>query len=504
MKKLSLVLVLVMLFSMFSFAAAEEPTELVITVYDDNTAQYEENSVAIKAIEEKLNVKLTFNRIIGDDYASKQTLALTSMEMGDIWMWKGGTTDEMNEYGDLGAFVNLKDYEDKMPNMFAMYEKYADEMASCYSDETGAMYGAYRIYDFPYANETIMLRKDIVEKVGYTLEDIKTIDDLTEVLYAMKEAYPNSTPLQGKWGLSYALNIGKRAANTSQGIFYDLTTGEYVYGGISDAMREVTEWYAQLTKDGIFNPNVDQSGEDYKAALANGQCFVSYYYVNECITFTDLAKAADPDAEFTAIRMPSWSEGSFTTPLSSLSVFDSTQFVIPTNSKNIDKAIEYLDYLYSEEAAVLTCWGIEGETYYVGEDGQKYYMEPIQAAYNEGSESCRAFGLGWSTEIVRVYLEDAYAGTKDQLTKDALACSHEDSLPSYNWPSLTWTDEQKEAAVNLKTPLDTLATENIAKFIIGERDLSEWDAYVEEAKAMGVDDLVEMYNARLAEANAAE
>lgn len=504
MKKLSLVLVLVMLFSMFSFAAAEEPTELVITVYDDNTAQYDENSVVIKALEEKLNVKLTFNRIINDDYSSKQTLALTSMEMGDLWMWKAGSTDEMNEYGDLGAFVNLKDYEDKMPNMFAMYEKYAKETEPLYSKDTGAMYGAFRIYDFPYANETIMIRKDIVEKVGYTLDDIKTIDDLTEVLYAMKAAYPNSTPLQGKWGISYALNIGKRAANTGLGIFYDLTVGEYSYAGISDAMREVTEWYAQLTKDGIFNPNVDQSGEDYLSAVINGECFVTYYYANEGKNFNMKGKAVDPDFEFTAIRMPSWTEGSFITPLDSQSVFEQTQFVIPTNSKNIDKAIEYLDYLYSEEAAILTCWGVEGETYYVGEDGQKYYMEPIAAAYNEGTETTTSFGLGWSTEIVRVFLDDAYAGGLDQASKDGLKCAHEDSLPKYNWPSLTWTDEQKEAAVNLKTPLDTLATENIAKFIIGERDLSEWDAYVEEAKAMGVDELVEMYNARLAEANAAE
>lgn len=207
MKKLSLVLVLVMLFSMFSFAAAEEPTELVITVSDDNTAQYEENSVVIKALEEKLNVKLTFNRIISDDYSSKQTLALTSMEMGDLWQWKG-TTDEMNEYGDLGAFVNLKDYEDKMPNMFAMYEKYAEEAEPFYSKDTGAMYGAFRIYDFPYANEDIMIRKDIVEKVGYTLDDIKTIDDLTEVLYAMKEAYPDSTPLQGRCAHSAGRTLG--------------------------------------------------------------------------------------------------------------------------------------------------------------------------------------------------------------------------------------------------------------------------------------------------------
>lgn len=208
MKKLSLVLALVMLLSMCPFAIAEERTTIKLTVYDDNDAQWEEQSVVIRELEEKFNIDIDINRIILDDYDSKETLALSSLDMGDIWTWKNSVS-EMNKYGDLGAFVNFMDYADKMPNMFAAYEEYAEETEPLYSTETGAMYGAFRIYDYPYAEEALMIRKDVVEEVGYTLEDIKTIDDLTEVLYAMKEAYPESTPLQGKWGLSYAMGSAR-------------------------------------------------------------------------------------------------------------------------------------------------------------------------------------------------------------------------------------------------------------------------------------------------------
>lgn len=501
MKKLSLVLALVMLLSMCSFAIAEEPTTIKLTVYDDNDAQWEEQSVVIRELEEKFNIDIDINRIILDDYDSKETLALTSLDMGDIWVWKNSVS-EMNKYGDLGAFVNFMDYADKMPNMFAAYEEYAKETEPLYSTETGAMYGAFRIYDYPYAEEALMIRKDVVEEVGYTLEDIKTIDDLTEVLYAMKEAYPESTPLQGKWGLSYAMEVGTRAANTSVGVMYDLNEGEYVYGGISDAMHEVIEWYAQLTKDGVFNPSVDQSGEDYRSAILNDKCFATYYYTNECSKFNAEMRANNPNYAYTAIRMPSWTEDSFIRPLSSWSVFTGYAFVVPSNSKNIDKVIEYIDYLYSPEGSELTCWGIEGETYYVGEDGEKYFMEPISAAYNEGTVEKRAFGIHWEVEFIRRYPLDAYVGSFDQETKDALACAQADSLPSYNWPTLVWTDEQKEARANIKTPLDTYVTENLARFMIGERDLSEWDVFVAEAKDMGADELIEMYNARLAEVNA--
>lgn len=502
MKKLSLLLALVMLLSMGTASisiAADSPTPITITVFQDYTQNIDELPVW-QAVEEKFNIDITLNRIVLDDYSSKQTLALTTMDMGDLWLWVG-SIDEQNKYGDLGAFVNLLDYSDKLPNMLAAYEKYAKEVESLYSTETGAMYGAFRIYDFPYANEGTLIREDIVEKVGYKVEDIKTVEDLTEVLYAMKAAYPDSTPMQGEWGLSYALNTGLRGNNTGLGIFYDLTKGEYIYGGISEETREVIEWYAQLVKDGIFNPNVDQSGEDFRANLLNSKSFVTYYYGNECAGLNTAGRQSDPDFSMTAMRMPTWDDDGIT-PLSSWSVHKSHAWLIPSNSKNIDKMIEYIDFMYSEEGSILTTWGIEGETYYVGEDGAKYYMEPIATSYNTGTVSKIEYGLGWSTELVRWFPADAYAGGLDPESKKALECTRADSLPSYNWPSLVWTDEQKEARTNIKTPLDTYATENLAKFMIGERDLSEWDAYVAEAKKMGADELVAMYNERLAEANA--
>ena len=45
-------------------------------------------------------------------------------------------------------------------------------------------------------------------------------------------------------------------------------------------------------------------------------------------------------------------------------------------------------------------------------------------------------------------------------------------------------EQRNTVAMNL-TPISTYITENVGLFVTGDRDLSEWDAFVEEAMSMG-------------------
>jgi putative aldouronate transport system substrate-binding protein len=50
-------------------------------------------------------------------------------------------------------------------------------------------------------------------------------------------------------------------------------------------------------------------------------------------------------------------------------------------------------------------------------------------------------------------------------------------------PARPFTDEEREQVSLWETPLKDHVTQNTLKFILGERDLSEWDAYVKELEA---------------------
>ena len=45
------------------------------------------------------------------------------------------------------------------------------------------------------------------------------------------------------------------------------------------------------------------------------------------------------------------------------------------------------------------------------------------------------------------------------------------------------------------TDISTLVQENTQKFILGARDLSEFDAYVEDVKALNIEDLIQFQQA---------
>ena len=64
-------------------------------------------------------------------------------------------------------------------------------------------------------------------------------------------------------------------------------------------------------------------------------------------------------------------------------------------------------------------------------------------------------------------------------------------------PIVEFNKEEKDEITNILTPLDTYASEQSLKFILGQKDMSEWDAFQAEMVNMKVDRLEEIYNSKL-------
>ena len=61
-------------------------------------------------------------------------------------------------------------------------------------------------------------------------------------------------------------------------------------------------------------------------------------------------------------------------------------------------------------------------------------------------------------------------------------------------PEPSFTEEEYEEFVHIDEALRKHKEENLAKFIIGTRDLSEWEDYVKEAMDLGVERYLELHN----------
>jgi putative aldouronate transport system substrate-binding protein len=61
-------------------------------------------------------------------------------------------------------------------------------------------------------------------------------------------------------------------------------------------------------------------------------------------------------------------------------------------------------------------------------------------------------------------------------------------------PPAPFTDEEREQATLWETPLKDYVQQMSLKFILGQRPMSEWDAYVTELKAKNMTQYLDMVN----------
>ena len=138
--------------------------------------------------------------------------------------------------------------------------------------------------------------------------------------------------------------------------------------------------------------------------------------------------------------------------------------------------------------------------------------QAVMAEYGiYGSMSCRP-GIA--------FMPDARAGYFDIYPK-AAAWDGENTIEANAWelfsiasekginepapvePPIVLDEEEAQFRVDNITPIDTFVDENIARFIAGERPMSEWDAFVEEISDYGdYQAVLDMYNQKLADYNA--
>ena len=74
-------------------------------------------------------------------------------------------------------------------------------------------------------------------------------------------------------------------------------------------------------------------------------------------------------------------------------------------------------------------------------------------------------------------------------------------------PSITFSfksEAENEVINTYAADLKTYFDENMSAFIMGTRSLDEWDSYVDAVKAMGVDEVIAVYQASVDRANAVE
>jgi putative aldouronate transport system substrate-binding protein len=311
----------------------------------------------------------------------------------------------------------------------------------------------------------------------------KNENDLYAVLKKLKELYPNSYPLAFRNGIS-ELSMLAPSWNTDYQMYYKPKAKGFVYGPIEDNFKDMITFYNKLYKEKLIPPNIltlDTKG--WQDVMSNSDSFITVDYLSRIDFFNVPMRKTDPN--FSLTYMPPMKGGA-----NGVDKFASTSvgtygFVVSSKSKQRDNALKYVDWFYTQKAAELTSWGEEGKTYNVVDGKKKFIGNSIDVTSLRNNTGLSTWGF------YQLFDYDAHISLFSKEVASAYDQSRKDDLPSNT--ILSFTPQEQEVVNSIGVNIQKATDEQISKFILGTRDLNEWDQYVKEIKALGLDKLKDVY-----------
>ncbi|MFV2011459.1 MULTISPECIES: extracellular solute-binding protein [unclassified Micromonospora] len=436
------------------------------------------------------------------DYEQKRSLLIGA---GDAPMIIPKTyPGQESAFVSSGAILPVSDYLDLMPHFQDKVAKWnLQGDIDSLRQEDGNFYVLPGLHEDVWTDYTIAIRTDILAELG--LETPSTWDEVRDMLAAMKQAYPDSYPLSDRFNiptpLGSLLSILAQAYETAAGWGYqnatwDRDAEEFVFTGSMPGYRAMLEYLHSLVEDGLLDPESPTQDDDRAIQkLANGKSFVISTNAQTLVNdYRPALAKSNPSATIAKIPVPSGPAGSVKagTRLEN-GIMISTE---ARQSENFVAMMQFIDWLwYSDEGQEFAKWGVEGVTYTKDADGG-WVLDPDIDFVGINPDASKhlqknfgfsngVFAYGGKTEL----LQSTFSAEELEFQQ---AQGQKETLPVS--PPRPFSEEEREQATLWETPLKDYVQQQTLQFILGQRDLAEWDTYVEELNAKNAQQYIDMVN----------
>lgn len=406
-------------------------------------------------------------------------------------------------YVSSGAILPVSDYIDLMPNLKDKIAKWGlDPEINQRRQADGKFYLLPGVHEKPWQDYSVALRTDILEQLN--LQIPKTWDELYTVLKAMKAAYPNTIPFSDRFSQPnpggnllniLAASYGLEGAGWNfQHISWDANAKKLFYTAASDQYKQMLTYLNKLVKEGLLDPeSFTQTDDIARQKLANGKSFVISANAQAVVNDyrPDLAKTL-PNAKISKIPLLIGPAGEINpAPRLENGIMISKE---ARDSKNFVAMMQFIDWLwYSDAGQEFARWGVEGATYTRDGSGKPTLAADVNVVglNPKGAKHLQkdfgfyngVFAYGGKPELVQAF----FSPEEQEFQQVMNARTPRPVIPPY-----PFTDEEREQVSLWATPLRDFVYQATLQFILGQRDLAQWDAYLTELKAKNMDSYLEV------------
>lgn len=448
----------------------------------------------IEKIEDATGVDITFQRLSEEEY----NYMMASGKYPDVlisYLYNGEVLDLYNE----GIAMEVTDLvEEHSVYLKQIYEQNADiyeevqtnDGKLIYFPSLNPMQSAEDFYRVAYSG--LIIRQDWLDKLG--LDVPETIDDWYEVLTAFKTKDPNGNGIADEIPFDDSrLYVFSSAYGVLSGVYIN-TDGEVVYNYMEDGYKEYLMTMKKWYEEGLIGKSaVTGSAKWSEANIINNIAGSFYGLDNAWRYYLPSLQSVDENAQLTAVGITKAVDGKSYASAMNLKTHVRNRVTIMTkNCKNPEAVMKVIDYMYSQEGSDLLTWGIEGETYATGENGEKYFLPEALKSREEGYLEL------YYTAIAHVAFpkydgEVAVLATypEEQLTAEMTWADCDTSL--IYPPNILFTSEDRKKVNGIIANIEQYASEKQMAYITGEESFDTYDEFQQTLIEMGIQEVIDIY-----------
>lgn len=451
----------------------------------------------------RTGVNLEFTVVNPDTESEKFNLMVASNDLSDII--SNATTLYTNGGEAAIADEILIDHlpyltEELTPQICKLMEAYPDAVPEALT-ESGWLAGMPQLSMQTETTQTFgpMIRKDWLDELG--LDAPETYDELHDVLKAFKEKKGADAPLL----LNYA----------ATGINNGLVEGYGIFGLVADAA--MSEPYYQVDDTVMYGP-IQPEFKDYLTMIHDWyqegliwQDFMSYtdfqnpptdviladragvFYAE--VTYIATLEDASNTEGFELVAIPDFVQKSGDTiPFKEERAYAaSTPWSISTQCQYPELLMQWCNYMYTDEGALLCNYGIEGESFEYDENHVPVFTDLV---LNNPDMSTTVALFMYCLDRGPFYRDETREQSGyTQAQKEASSIWQSNMSVGRGIGSTALNTEESNEVNQFYGDIKTYIEQSVLEFVIGNRDLTEFDEFVSHIEGMGIDEVTACYQA---------